>query len=214
GEDWTGVKLSLSTAALDRRTALPELKSLRIGRAQAAPAPSGWREPPPGLDELFEGFDALPRAEKPRPPVSRGEPEAPKRVGAAAPPAPGGAPRRRSPTGEVAQAAALPPPAPPPLPMAAPSAVSMARRAAPPQQAAPKMAKARGGALGGMFGGGGGADDLRATLDEDMPMEEAAAPAGYDGSDEVTGTHAVDLPPPPSLEPAGNLLDYDNLFMP
>src|SRR6185295_19093357 len=58
GEDWAGVKLSLSTAALDRRTALPELKSLRIGRAQPPPQRSGWREPPPGLDELFAGFDA------------------------------------------------------------------------------------------------------------------------------------------------------------
>jgi hypothetical protein len=58
GEDWTGVRLGLSTADLDRRTDLPELRSLRIGRRQAAPAPSGWREPPSGLDELFSGYDA------------------------------------------------------------------------------------------------------------------------------------------------------------
>ncbi|MFP2933814.1 mucoidy inhibitor MuiA family protein, partial [Pyxidicoccus sp. 3LG] len=57
GEDWTGVKLSVSTADLDRRAEVPELKALRIGRRQPAPARSGWREPPPGLDELFAGYD-------------------------------------------------------------------------------------------------------------------------------------------------------------
>lgn len=59
GEDWTGVRLSVSTADLDRRAEVPELKALRIGRRQPPPARSGWREPPPGLDELFTGYDAL-----------------------------------------------------------------------------------------------------------------------------------------------------------
>jgi hypothetical protein len=214
GEDWTGVKLSLSTAALDRRTALPELKSLRIGRAQTAPAPSGWREPPPGLDELFEGFDSRPAVEKAKPmtktiagPAAAALDELMK---SSAPAAPGGMARRRSPTGEVASpVAAMAPAAPPPLPMAAPASLARRVGAAPPMQAR-RMRKSGGG----LFGGGGGADDMRATLDEDMPMEQAEA-GGYDGSDEVTGTHAIDLPPaPPALEPAGNLLDYDNLFMP
>lgn len=57
GEDWTGVRLGLSTADLNRRTDLPELRSLRIGRRQDAPAPSGWREPPTGLAELFTDYD-------------------------------------------------------------------------------------------------------------------------------------------------------------
>jgi hypothetical protein len=57
GEDWSGVRLGLSTADLDRRTDLPELRSLRIGRRQAVPPASGWREPPSGLDELFTGYD-------------------------------------------------------------------------------------------------------------------------------------------------------------
>ncbi|WP_042384516.1 DUF4139 domain-containing protein, partial [Streptacidiphilus melanogenes] len=49
GEDWTGVRLSLSTADLLRRTELPELRSIRLGRRQeeTAPAPL-WREPPTG----------------------------------------------------------------------------------------------------------------------------------------------------------------------
>ncbi|GGO87793.1 DUF4139 domain-containing protein [Wenjunlia tyrosinilytica] len=57
GEDWTGVRLGLSTADLMRRTRTPELRSLRIGRRQEEPATPGWREPPAGLEELFSGYD-------------------------------------------------------------------------------------------------------------------------------------------------------------
>ncbi|MER5280323.1 DUF4139 domain-containing protein [Streptomyces sp. NPDC002809] len=58
GEDWTGVRIALATADLRRRTDLPGLRSVRIGRSQPAPAPSGWREPPAGLVDLFNGYDA------------------------------------------------------------------------------------------------------------------------------------------------------------
>ncbi|MEV6110768.1 DUF4139 domain-containing protein, partial [Streptomyces sp. NPDC051940] len=58
GEDWSGVRLGLSTADLQRRTDLPELRSLRIGRRQSEPVPSGWREPPAGLEGLFASYDA------------------------------------------------------------------------------------------------------------------------------------------------------------
>ncbi|MGW1508640.1 DUF4139 domain-containing protein [Streptomyces sp. NPDC002394] len=58
GEDWTGVRLALATADLRRRTDLPALRSIRIGRRQSAPAPSGWREPPAGLADLFSGYEA------------------------------------------------------------------------------------------------------------------------------------------------------------
>ncbi len=58
GEDWTGVRVALATADLRRRTDLPRLRSIRIGRSQPAPAPSGWREPPAGLVDLFSGYDA------------------------------------------------------------------------------------------------------------------------------------------------------------
>ncbi|HZI15326.1 MAG TPA: mucoidy inhibitor MuiA family protein, partial [Myxococcus sp.] len=68
GEDWTGVRLSVSTADLDRRAEVSELKALRIGRRQPPPARSGWREPPPGLDELFAGFDTVRRPVAPEPP--------------------------------------------------------------------------------------------------------------------------------------------------
>ncbi|MFI7364914.1 DUF4139 domain-containing protein [Streptomyces sp. NPDC050149] len=58
GEDWTGVRIALATADLRRRTDLPRLRSVRIGRSQPAPAPSGWREPPAGLGDLFSGYVA------------------------------------------------------------------------------------------------------------------------------------------------------------
>jgi len=58
GEDWTGVRIALATADLQRRTDLPRLRSIRIGRRQPAPAPSGWREPPAGLGDLFSGYEA------------------------------------------------------------------------------------------------------------------------------------------------------------
>ncbi|MFE3517539.1 DUF4139 domain-containing protein [Streptomyces sp. NPDC059166] len=84
GEDWTGVSVGLATADLRRGTGLPRLRSLRIGRQQPAPAGSGWREPPPGLADLFAGWDAA----GPRPaPVPAAGAAA---VGAVAPPAPQG----------------------------------------------------------------------------------------------------------------------------
>ncbi|MFH9351321.1 DUF4139 domain-containing protein [Kitasatospora sp. NPDC017646] len=69
GEDWTGVRLALSTADLERRTDLPRLASLRIGRSQPTPPPSGWREPPAGLSDLFTGYDAA-SADRPGAPVA------------------------------------------------------------------------------------------------------------------------------------------------
>jgi hypothetical protein len=62
GEDWSGVRLSLSTASLQRRADVPELRSLRIGREQAEPRRAGFREPPPGLDDLFASWDEAMRA--------------------------------------------------------------------------------------------------------------------------------------------------------
>src|SRR5512140_823327 len=71
GEDWSGVRLGLSTADLDRRAQLPELRALRIGRAQPPPPRSGWRAPPPGLDELFADFERVARPPAPPPPEEK-----------------------------------------------------------------------------------------------------------------------------------------------
>ncbi|MEU5894203.1 DUF4139 domain-containing protein [Streptomyces sp. NPDC047461] len=97
GEDWTGVRIALATADLTRRTEVPRLRSLRIGRRQPAPEPAGWRAPPAGLADLFTPYDAAGPHQTPyAPPVA---------VGSAPPPATG---------------APVPPP-PVPLPPAAPA---------------------------------------------------------------------------------------------
>ncbi|MEU6841146.1 DUF4139 domain-containing protein [Streptomyces sp. NPDC046716] len=127
GEDWTGVRLGLSTADLHRPTGVPVLRSVRIGRRQPAPAPSGWREPPTGLAGLFAGYDAAgpspaaqPRglalagsAEAAQAPVYAGS--APRAAGPARSRAAG---RPKTPGAPQAPAAAPPPPPPPPAPAA------------------------------------------------------------------------------------------------
>jgi hypothetical protein len=58
GEDWRGVKLMLSTAAPLTWTELPELPSIRIGRAQPPPpARAGFRPAPQGAGMLFSDYD-------------------------------------------------------------------------------------------------------------------------------------------------------------
>ena len=58
GEDWSGVRLVLSTAAPMTWTELPELSSIRIGRAQPTPpARTGFRPPPQGAASLFADYD-------------------------------------------------------------------------------------------------------------------------------------------------------------
>ncbi|MER7086590.1 MULTISPECIES: DUF4139 domain-containing protein [Streptomyces rochei group] len=99
GEDWTGVRVSLATADLRRRADVPRLRSIRIGREQPAPASSGWRQPPRGLDDLFGGYDAA----GPRPKSGTATPA---RAGAPVPPSP------------------LPPPPPPPPPPPSPTAAA------------------------------------------------------------------------------------------
>ncbi|MFI8089386.1 DUF4139 domain-containing protein [Streptomyces sp. NPDC086080] len=103
GEDWTGVRIALATADLRRRTDLPRLRSVRIGRSQPAPTPSGWRAHPAGLDGLFAGYDAAgPRPDRdtapslvgagaPSGPVPPPLPPPPAPAGYGGPPAPGGA---------------------------------------------------------------------------------------------------------------------------
>jgi hypothetical protein len=68
GEDWPAVQLALSTADLHRRTELPELPALRIGRPRAPARRPAWRPLPDDLEQLFADFDAH------RPPEQIGEP--------------------------------------------------------------------------------------------------------------------------------------------
>lgn len=231
GEDWQNVKLSLSTANLHRRADVPELKALRIGRRQPPPARSGWREPPPGLDELFTGYDAAGR-----PPPSPSTP-------AFSPPQ--GEARPRSITREIpATNMPLPKPAPIPADEDAELDMPMPEEAPPAAQAAPM--KKRGGSrpLGGLFsassapppppppapaaaapmrsappGGGGMARARRSQA----PLEEMAKEASYGapmkdmdegGMDGFGGAAPSEPEPPAGLELGGNLLDYDSLELP
>lgn len=57
GEDWSGVQLQLSTAEPSAWCELPELPSLRLGRAQPQLAKAGWRSAPVGADLLFADYD-------------------------------------------------------------------------------------------------------------------------------------------------------------
>jgi hypothetical protein len=57
GEDWSGVRLELSTALPMAWCALPELPSLRLGKAQPVVKKTGWRRPPIGAEILFEDYD-------------------------------------------------------------------------------------------------------------------------------------------------------------
>ncbi|MCF2529519.1 DUF4139 domain-containing protein [Yinghuangia soli] len=211
GEDWSAVRLALSTADLDRRTDLPELRSLRIGRRQAAPAPSGWREPPVGLDELFGGYDT---AAAKRPPRYSGvalaagaaDSEDLYRTGTfAAVPAfggPGGPPdgaywqdEQRSP---------IPPPAPmmamPPMPIAPGSAMPQPGGAPPPPpaQAAPAPRMARRRAAPGAAARAEAADTM--AYGGAPPLAELSA--GF--------APEPDLGPP---TPGADLLDYAGLVL-
>ncbi|CAN1210889.1 DUF4139 domain-containing protein [Tumidithrix helvetica PCC 7403] len=56
-EDWTGVRLELSTAIPTTWCELPELPSLRLGRAQPEPRKLGWRSVPAGAEVLFEDYE-------------------------------------------------------------------------------------------------------------------------------------------------------------
>lgn len=58
GEDWSNVRLRLSTAAWQQWVELPKLESLRVGRAQPRREPR-WRPAPTGTGALFADFDRV-----------------------------------------------------------------------------------------------------------------------------------------------------------
>lgn len=191
GEDWASASLSLSTADLCFDARLPELPSLRLGRAQ--PPRKGFRAPPPGLDAMFAGYDK-----------AFGAPPPPPRVEAA--------PEWQADAGEVAsesllrEESAYEPEAPVPPParrsMAAEGAprLERARRAMPAPPAAMSMApqtKSRGG-LGAVLGA--------PVALVSAAMDARSAPGGGGGGG---GADSEPLP----VEPADAWLDYDALTL-
>ncbi|MCB8905008.1 MULTISPECIES: DUF4139 domain-containing protein [unclassified Streptomyces] len=210
GEDWTGVRIALATADLRRRTDLPKLRSIRIGRRQAAPAPSGWREPPAGLADLFAGYAAA----GPRP-------LAPRAPGAAAPAAGSGSPLPVAAGGGfVPDPVPLPapltsggPPIPPPAPQAygappPPPAPGGGYGSAPEafrREASPDFARRSPAQPGGMPRGGG-------QSFAGAPAPAAMAPA----APAPLGAAPAPPPPPPPPgppRPSGDELDYAALVL-
>ncbi|MFF1508653.1 DUF4139 domain-containing protein [Streptomyces sp. NPDC058326] len=186
GEDWTGVRIALATADLGRRTDLPKLRSVRIGRRQSEPAPSGWREPPTGLADLFTGYAAA----GPRPAVAAGGAVA---VGAAA----GGAAPAAVPE-DIAYGQVPPPPSVgyggPPPPPPAPQGYG----APPAARPAPGQPGARPRAGGRSFAG--------------APAPAAMVPA----APAPPGAGAPPPPSPPVAgppRPSGAELDYAELTL-
>lgn len=230
GEDWTGVKLAVSTAALDRKAEVPELKALRIGRRQPPPPRSGWREPPPGLDELFAGYDTLRHSSSPKPVHA----EAPSTGGA----------YLYEPTGGEVDASIEPEmskeaapkggrPLAKPMPQKKRSVGSAAPSVSAPPLPPPAAAPRPGGAPGSRGGRTktGEHESLRRSRSAAPPAEmmddesEEMAPqegeGGYghpfadmDGSLGGGGGPAQDRPSaPPRMEPSDALLDYDRLAL-
>ncbi len=204
GEDWNDVRLSLSTASASRRADMPELKSLKIGRRQEAPARPGWREPPPGLEALFEAYDGAMAGN--RAPRGPGAPPAPssipqpqpvmfqkdkKRGG---PPPPPRAPAGMASSGSFAAVAES---AAPPMAMRSRAMAPAARMSAAP---APKGG---GGAFGGM---------MRKEMDAEM---EEAADLSMDDDEGGAPEADFDMPEPSPEEPAAGLAasfgDYSRL---
>lgn len=188
GEDWTGVRVALATADLRRRTDLPQLRSIRVGRRQDAPAPSGWREPPAGLADLFSGYDAA----GPRPAVGGSAAWG----GAAV--AVGGAP---------GSAPSPPPPPPAPSMPSMPQGYGGAPGALPvPGGPAPGPSQERQRSVGGSFAGAPAPLARMAPPAPSAPGAPAPAPAG-----------AAPTPPPAPVNgpprPSGAELDYASLVL-
>ena len=170
GEDWGDVKLSLSTASSSRRADMPELKALKIGRRQEAPPRSGWREPPPGLEALFEAYDGAMAGMPPRTPMPAAPPSMalPQGAVAAGPTSASVAKDAREDRMlEKSRSRNAPPPPPPPAapgamsvgaasfgaPMASAAPMPARRAAAAPSMPMPMQSRAapKGGGLGGLM---------------------------------------------------------------
>ncbi|NVJ01349.1 mucoidy inhibitor MuiA family protein [Myxococcus sp. AM009] len=199
GEDWTGVKLAVSTADLARHAEVPELKALRIGRHQPPPARSGWREAPPGLEELFAGYDAsLPTPVQPEPTPQPAVFEQPRKKNKS-----GAMPMEAEPDSAMEEVAEPPPPPPGAAPRRAPARPSAAAPF-------PEKKKSRGGVMMPRASRPPPPDPFKAEDegsfddDEDGLSLDAASLGGGGGGGERS---------PPRQEPSDALLDYDRLTM-
>ena len=191
GEDWKGVRLTCSTATPQRRAELPELKSIRLGRAQPTPQ-KGFREPPEGAEILFADFDAG----YPPEPARRdgGSPTGGLRMPvahAASEARAGGPPPPQS-------APAAPPPPGRPAPPMAPSA-----GAPPPMQEMPKRARSKGKKKA-----------MRADTTGRFVASSSVLALDEEGAMSFGGMAPEEPPPPPTgLDVDDSFLDFGALRM-
>lgn len=222
GEDWPGVKLTLSTADAQRWTELPELQVLRVGRRQPQPARRGWRAPPIGAGELYSDYDRFlantAHTPSQQPPLAQPaklaapEPVALARAAAEAP-SDGSffmaekSKREEAPTMHT-RAGTISPTANRPAPMR-PSAAP-APGAAPPQQSMPfvpdmlaAQSKSRGSVIGSAFGAAASA--IGGLLSADEGGVGGGGGASHGGAPQQE---------PAEHEAAPEQLAYGNLRMP
>ncbi|MCA9492301.1 MAG: DUF4139 domain-containing protein [Myxococcales bacterium] len=199
GEDWTGVRLSLTSASSDRRVDVPELAALRLGTRQP-PAPAGFRDLPPGLDTLFppdlRRLDGVRQEEPPPPP-----PEEPEEEEAAALDDLDLVGDEPVPEPEMAKMAA---PMPPPMPQSMPMPARAMRKSS-------GLANAVEGVADWISGGFGGS-----ASESSMPVAPpASAPMPSAQPDMRKRRAAAPRRPEPEEEPdvevGGDLLDYGRL---
>lgn len=135
GEDWTGAKLTVSTASWQAWHDLPRLDALRVGRSQPPVARAGWRDPPPDPEGLYADHDRVVATMEP---PSYGS----MMVGGAAPTS-RPKPKKRAPARRArpVMASAAPPGMMPPPQLSA-AAEGFAGAPMPPPAAAPAMARA------------------------------------------------------------------------
>jgi Domain of unknown function (DUF4139)/N-terminal domain of unknown function (DUF4140) len=219
GEDWSGVHLAISSADLAQDARLPELRSIRVGRAQP-PARKGYRSPPIGLDAMFEGFDRAaallpPREDDTRAPArdkGGAETAALFSLSALAAAGPGATSTRAGSVDPEAYAAfqasyGAPPPAGAPAPaQPRPASIPMARlampmsRAAMPEPMPQAIGRAKSAGIGGL---------LRGAAEAASSLSEEALPDGGGGglrNDLVAA-------PPLALEPEEGWFDFDALTL-
>lgn len=240
GEDWREVRLSLSTADILLDARLPELPSLRLGRAQPPPR-RGYRPPPAGLDELFTGYDRWFREIGQPQPALRQEPmpmtlsldrgqDVLESTAPEFPEAP--AEQRFSPQGHGGYSStsgglvgSLPPPgAAPPAPKSGsamnfaapmleggPSPSMSAPAMPPPVMSAPMMMRSRR-ASNAPARGGGPPRDL-AKKERELAATLSDGLGGGGGYGGMMEEDADDGAAPSSVEPQDNWLDFDRLVL-
>ncbi|MBL9023817.1 MAG: mucoidy inhibitor MuiA family protein [Myxococcales bacterium] len=212
-EDWRDVALVVSSAPLVRPCDLPELTSLRIGRAQPRPK-RGWRPAPGDVGVLFEDYRRALRSAPPSAPLPPAARSAPAETGALSEPAHDGPTpvSLQSPEAFAAMAPAMAMPAaafggapgnaPPPraAPMSMSAAMPMGAAPPPPMPArsSAPLAKARG---------------LRQQSDADALLQEAPPIVEIEPDDRLLSFGSLRLPAPARSSGTLTIAKRDEVYL-